>query len=1056
MTRTPARRRTASRSLRTLSPLALLAALLLPSAPGARAPQRFGVDVASNGFGLLLPHRVRELDAAGDPTAKVLRIRRTSDLFANVTPTNPVLPNATWPATALLPNGTDGNHFVFVRFTESLQLSSVLQPLASAAALDSLTGTIVVLAHDPATGAVERVRGQAFVGGKTYGSPDPQSPGLLALERWVVADPGDADQDGNLLEPAAIGGGTPGLGFPGTQSGVPVPQAAILLSDAVFLFVADTDDDLSTHETFPAGVQIEVRIQPGVLGRSGAALDVGAAASSVVGRDDEVEPELAVSPLSLLPDLVPGPGDINVDPAVEVELHFTEPVQPLSVGPFPGAGPPGPSAAVQLVFGPPSQTTLVPFTVRPVSPYDLTRYLLDPVFDFPGATPGGPDCGPFNQVRVDVSAGTLTDLTGNPNGQAASSFFCTGPGTGLVNAPVTPDAVYVGRGSATASVSTIDLNGFGAGTGDPSYDPLDPVAPGSSNYPNNPNARLQGSALIPPLAPQGSSTVDGGSAGVFTLTRDSNLDDRLVRSPAVQSVDDIMLGRPLDTVFNNAPPPFGCQAGGGSLCASPGLKLISVEQGAPNTVQPAGPFSGAISPGQGNLASWAPHPNPPPLVFPPTCIAPSIGGQEPTSVDTLAANLLGPSANFLGDPSMGVPPAGTPAREQNAFFAGPSAPAPSVALCSSYQLRQQIGFFLYVCDRAAGEVVVLDSNRYTVLDRIVLDDPTSFAMSPDVDFLAVSSRAAGTVSFIDVDPASSSFHQVVKTTAVGAGPSGLAWDPGNEDVLVCNEDDGTVSVLSAASLAVRKTLTGFDRPFEVAVTQRQDGFGADRGVYYAFVLGRDGTLSLFESGPDGVAGWGYDAVIGSAPFAFAAPRAIAADPVDLRGAVWIAHEEPLDPVTGLPTGQPGGALTKLFLDATVTGPILLGPPPVTPQLRAMDFALAASIGEDQLTGVPSDIAFDDLTNLAGLPNVRSAFGAGSPLPANGKSQVKPDGSGGVQNANEPSWLFAAVPSSTEGPGVVDVIDLAGTLERVDTDPFQDGVQSIPAPGAERVASYFRQ
>ena len=29
-----------------------------------------------------------------------------------------------------------------------------------------------------------------------------------------------------------------------------------------------------------------------------------------------------------------------------------------------------------------------------------------------------------------------------------------------------------------------------------------------------------------------------------------------------------------------------------------------------------------------NIISWAPHPNPPPLQFPPLCATPFIGGQE--------------------------------------------------------------------------------------------------------------------------------------------------------------------------------------------------------------------------------------------------------------------------------------------------------------------------------------------------------------------------------------------------------------------------------------------
>ena len=102
-----------------------------------------------------------------------------------------------------------------------------------------------------------------------------------------------------------------------------------------------------------------------------------------------------------------------------------------------------------------------------------------------------------------------------------------------------------------------------------------------------------------------------------------------------------------------------------------------------------------------------------------------------------------------------------------------------------------------VVDRAAGEVVVFNSNRFTIIDRIRTPDPTSLAMSPNLDLLAVSNQTAGTVTFVDIDPTSATFHQIVKTTKVGNGPLGIAWEPGNEDIIVCNTGDSTVSIISA-------------------------------------------------------------------------------------------------------------------------------------------------------------------------------------------------------------------------------------------------------------------
>jgi YVTN family beta-propeller protein len=624
----------------------------------------------------------------------------------------------------------------------------------------------------------------------------------------------------------------------------------------------------------------------------------------------------------------------------------------------------------------------------------------------------------------------------------------------VVNAPVAPDTIYVVRKGARSGLSVIDLNGFGASTGDPTYDPTT-LAEGNSNYPNNPNLRFQGALLRPPLQP-GTSTLDGGSAGVFTLTKDSLLDDLHVQSPTVASISDLMLGHPLDTSFNDGPAPFGCLAGGGNLCAVDGKKLVEVSLGGPNSLMP---FDGTrprlnLVQGGGNPISWAPHPNPPPLLATPLCQRPYIGGQEPTSVESilqaLLTNLLGPGDPF-GDPALGIPPTGLLASEQNAFFVGPGVPEPLIQLCPEYQYRQQVGHWMYVADRERGEVVALDSNRLRVLRRIAVPDPTEFAMSPDLALLAVTSSADDSVSFIDIDPKSSTFHQVVRTTPVGRAPRGIAWDPGNEDVLVCNEGDDSLSIVSAATLSVRRVVRRLlDRPFAVAITQRQSGFGFQRDVYFAYVLNRDGKVCLFESGPNGVNGWGYDDIVWRTPYAFRSPRAIQPDPLRITSGVWIAHEDPLDPL-GNPTGMSGGAVSNLVIDSALVGPITLLPGD-PPHLRYMQLRVVRSIGRDQLSGVPLDLAFDDQRNLGALPDFPSAFSAREPAPLNGKSQVRQLGPAGqIVNTSEPKYLFVPI----RGAGVVDVIRLSDGV-RIDTNAHQPGIQSIPAVGAAVVMDYFRQ
>ena len=298
---------------------------------------------------------------------------------------------------------------------------------------------------------------------------------------------------------------------------------------------------------------------------------------------------------------------------------------------------------------------------------------------------------------------------------------------------------------------------------------------------------------MPPLQ-RGTCTINGGSAGVFTLTQDSSLNDLLVRTPLITSIGDMMMGHTLDSAFNNAD--TTCQAGGGNQCSNTGEKLVNPSTVTANTQAPTSfaQFSSITLPGIENLVAWAPHPNPPPIVFPPLCVTPFLGTAEPSSVRNQAENLFGAppgtgnidNALVPGDPfgtPPNAPPRGLLTPEQNQFFVGPDFGVAPGQPCFNYAIRQQVGNFLYVVDRQAGEVVVMNSNRMTVIDRIEVPDPTSLAMSPNIDIMAVSNQLANVVSFIDIDPNSSSFHQVIQTTVVGSAPRGDR--PGNPATKTC-------------------------------------------------------------------------------------------------------------------------------------------------------------------------------------------------------------------------------------------------------------------------------
>ncbi len=1046
--------RPVSPSARSRGPLArrgvaLLAALLAGACSGGGGggegdSSDMTLVSVTSGFGTLVPHQVFRLDGNGQPTAEVVSIRKLSDLVQNVSLTNPVLPVTEWPTAPALSNGDPGNHFIAVQFTQPLKASAVLDANSTQPGGGSLKGPITVTAIDPANGTITPVIGRAFVGGRTY-APDPANPGALELQKWVKLD-----ANGKPV-PRTVNGALPGLGFPGTESAF-FSGGAQLLSGSTLVFVVDSDDDLTTHETFPTGRQIRLEAGTDVVSTSGLSLVQKVHGSATVGLDT-LPPEVGLTPPpGSVPTILPPLGTTNVDPDTELSITFTEPVQPLSVGSLPTGTPPAPSASILVTFGPATLLTTVPFTAQPTSIYDFTTWTLKPFFAFPGSGPSTSQCGTFGTVSINVSTGVVRDLAqlpppvagGNPNTLPAASFFVTGEGPGLVNAPVVPDAILAVRAGSQPSLSVIDLNGFGQSTGNPEFDfSYTTFPPGNSNFPNNPNLKFQGGAMLPILVP-GTCTVNGGSAGVFTLTLDSSLDDRLLRPPLITSASDLMVGQALELVFNNAKDTSGCQAGGGNICALSGLKAID------------GP----------NQVSLSPHPNPPALIFPPLCLQPFIGGAEPSSVVSIVQagpNLLFPG-DPLGDPLNGIPPSGLLCAVGNTGFFGPDSPATPLGSCVKYAFRQQIGHFVYLIDRARQEIVVLNSNRFTVLDRIVLLDPTDLAMGPNLDFLAVSNQKANLVSFIDINPASSSFHKVIKNTQVGAGPRGIAWDPGNEGLIVCNEDDNSLSLISAYNFEVRKTISNaLFKPFDVAITQRQLGFGWLRNVWFGWILNRNGDLSIYESGPNGINGWGYDDVIGTASFHLDEPQRIIADPRILRGGVWIAHQNPLNP-DGTPSGQTGGALTSASIESAVSGILYLTSTSLlNPQFRQMSITVQGSFGSDVLTGVPTDMAMDDLQNASNLVNIQPPQGAGVPLIVNGKSMVRGQVVNGVNTGitlpcKAPEYLFVAVPNSTEGPGVVDVVKFSagGIIARFDTDPYQPGSQSIPIEDVRLLCDYWRQ
>ncbi len=1020
---------------------------------GSTAGNSLNLTSVSNGFGDILPFRTRRV-VNGAPTSEIISIDSMDALLANVRANNPVLTPARFPSTAIVPGSQPGNHYFVAKFDRALDIDSVLSDLPSD---EGLSGTISVIALDPDTGTTTPVSGRAFINGKTYAGTPTGTPLRTPLQEWVVRDGG-----ATVANPAIdndLDGIPDGLGFPGTQS--EFAGASAMFGENTFVFVADSDGKLSTHETFPTGLELRLVVSRQVYAASGQQLANQAKACSTVGAD-LLQPEASFTPapeaaLRAFPRIVDSNGD--ADPQTDIEIQFTEPIQPFSLGTMAVDAVPGLSPAFSVVFGPDTARTNVPCSIRPISHLDLATYVLTPVFPFPGEGPEFAQCGVFNQVDLSVFGGQFRDLTENLNTRTGNSSFFVGEGPGIVNAPVTPDAIYVGRGGSDPGMSIIDLNGFGGGTGNPTFDPFNPVIEGNSNFPNNPNLRFQGGSLSPPIS-AGTCTINGGSAGVFTLTKDSSLLDKVARDPILRNTSDMMLGYGLDTTYNNGPSPFGCQGGGGNLCANSGLKQVSITIDS-SVINPstgtAQNGNQVLVDGGPNLVSWSPHPNPPPLLFPPLCVSPFIGGQEPTAIDAGLPNLL-VGGNAFGNPELGIPPDGLIASQGVTFFQGPS--RAGTTPCPTFGMRQQVGHFLYVVDRSRREVVILNSNRMTVIDRILLPDPTSLAMSPNLDVLAVTNQSTDLVTLIDTDPGSVTFHEVIKTVLVGDGPRGIAWDPGNEDVLVCNEAANSVSIISAFNLEVRKEVfANLTQPFDVAITPRQSNFGFQRNVYFGYVLNRTGEVSIFESGPNTVNGWGYDDIIGVTTERFLNPKGIQPDILELRSGVWVLHEGPLDPATGQLVGtSTEGAATNLVVDSGTVGPIALTVQSAQiPNFRDMNIAIKVSMGEERLSGVPVDMAFDNLLNLGAVINFQTSFSAGTPVPLNGKALVRSTlNTNTAAPVSVPRFAFFAVPNPQQSSGVVDVVLMDGPFLRYDTNAYEDGVQSIPVEDCQVLMDYFRQ
>ncbi|MBK8975751.1 MAG: hypothetical protein IPM29_07480 [Planctomycetes bacterium] len=971
--------------------LALLALTTGCSGGSSRDPANRGpflLRQITTGQGQIYPYRVRELDGDGRPSNRIINIESEATLRQHVNASNGVLPVATFPSDLSLPEGGQGNNYLLFKFSNNLDLDSILSDSIAAANTSSgLTTALNLLAYDPEEESTRVLRGRGFVGGATYVNRG----GVMELVQAVTVENGQVA----IQDPIADG-------FPrGFVDDVE------LVAPNVFVFVADSDGDLSTLESFdPLGenLLIQVRVTNAIRNTNGRVLQQEVCTATTVGADPNPGNVIGWSGFRTL-EITPGNAQSNIDPLTDIFVHFNKPVQPPDVGTYlsgtnltPALG----GIALAVTVGASSYTII--YYADPVSYSDLCNYRITPAYSLPGE----------EQITVQVQASSIRTIKDNSLlGIDVATSFRTGNGPGIVNAPVSPDAIYVGIGGSQPGVAVIDLNGYGQTTngldpdpitGRPTKDPLDTYF---ARF--NPNIGQPG--LTPPLFP-GSTTLDGGSNGPLTLVQDTRGNTTLLRAPTISQVADIQVGPPLDLVYNNS--------------------NINVNVNGANQTNP-----GTGLPAPGNCVAVSPHPNPPRLVYPPPNPSRAIFAEEPT--DTRSGTSL-------------LQPGTRPDFRPRAFagFTGPAPAPPSPPpppVYAPYQSRQQLGHFLYVLDRDNRQILVLNSNRFTILDTIRLSDPYDMAFSPSLGVMAVSNFSSSSVSIIDTNPQSTTFNQVISEARVAEGPTQIVWQPDGEAICVLCNNANALSVLKGDDFSLLKTVTGnIVDPIGLVVSERYLTTGNTSNVFYAYILNSNGTIAVYESGPDGTNGIGYNDIIGTVTTTFRRARAIKMDWTSGLGGFWISHvdDSGVAVVSRVElTVSPQGPLTTQ--QNTGNGFVL------PPTFRQKEWTITERFGGIDpnqpvrltLSGsTVSDFVFDEMLNGGATPNQITNYnstGVGASFMGHSsKGKVL----GGAVSPIQPAFLFVAL----SDVGKIDIIDVTARVK----------VGTIDVPGVQLLASYWRQ
>ncbi|MFH2002267.1 MAG: beta-propeller fold lactonase family protein, partial [Planctomycetota bacterium] len=186
-----------------------------------------------------------------------------------------------------------------------------------------------------------------------------------------------------------------------------------------------------------------------------------------------------------------------------------------------------------------------------------------------------------------------------------------------------------------------------------------------------------------------------------------------------------------------------------------------------------------------------------------------------------------------------------------------------------------------------------------------MSSPNSLAVTADLGKLYVANSGGQSVSVFNVNPRTEDFLSTIATIWVGSQPKGICCQPENEDVYVCNYGSSTISIINPKTNTVRKTLSSLlKKPWDMVVGPRQISIGFGTQVYHGYIsnYGGDNVL-VYESGPDGYGGVGYDDILDPIPekgengqvfLPLQSPRGIVWDPAagkqyPLTGGCYVGH-----------------------------------------------------------------------------------------------------------------------------------------------------------------------